>query len=89
MVDAKNATTSMVELPCRIGDRLWGVRKIVAKDGKVTRYIKEGEVTQMLFTPEMDLMLVLRKIGHRKFGVDAFYTREEAEKALKEAECEN
>ena len=84
----KTPNADVVRLPCRIGDKLWSFRKVV-KDGKVTRYAREGEVTQMLFTPDMELMLVLKNIGHRRFGVDAFYTREEAEWALKEANNEH
>ena len=81
----KTPTADVVRLPCRIGDKLWSFRKAV-KNGKVTRYEKEGEVVQMLFSPNMELMVVLRGIGHRKVGESAFYTREEVERFLKEAE---
>ena len=77
-------TKDTVHLPCKIGDKLWSYRKTNGKTGKITRYPYKGEVTQMMFSPQMELMIVLRNIGHRRFGVDAFYTREELEKALKE-----
>ena len=71
-------------LPCKIGEKLWGIRHLNGKGGTITRIAQEGEVTSMLYSRDMELILVLQKIGHRKFGETAFYTREEAERALEE-----
>ena len=71
-------------LPCKIGDKLWGIRNTNGKGKTVNRIVQEGTVTSMLFSPDMELIVVLQPIGHRKFGESAFYTREEAERALEE-----
>lgn len=77
-------TRDTVNIPCRIGDELWAFRNLNGKGGRVHRIVQKAEVTQMFFTKTMELILVLKPIGHRKFGESAFYTREEAERALKE-----
>lgn len=73
----------VAHLPCKIGDKLWGFKRRMAAGGKQVFIAQEGEVTSMFFDRNMELILVLAKVGHRRFGESAFYTREEAEKALK------
>ena len=67
-----------VEIPCKIGDELCGVRSFRG----VCRP-QYARVSEMFFTRDMRLMIVLKFVCRGVFGKDIFYTREECL-----AECE-
>ena len=67
-----------VDLPCKIGDDLCGIRCF--RGFYRPRY---GVVSEMFFKQDMSLCIVLGHICRGEFGKDVFLTREECEK-----ECE-
>ncbi len=70
-------TVDAVELPCRIGDSVWGIRK--HNRGKE---VKQGTVSQMLFVEDMKLCLCVKNVCRGEWGKNVFATKEEAEAAL-------
>lgn len=44
--------------------------------------MEEGKVSEMLFTDDMRLLIVIKHICRGVAGEDIFFTREDAEKAL-------
>lgn len=64
-------------LPCRIDDEMWAIRHY---RGVLT--VQKGFVSEMYFTKEMKLMIVVKHVARGVFGEKVFLTREEAEQAL-------
>lgn len=73
-----------VELPCKIGDTVWCIRNFHGH-----KHAQEGIVSEMNFTKEMKLQIVVKYVGCGFWGEKIFATREEAEAAIKEKEKEN
>ena len=71
------STVDAVELPCRIGDSVWGIRK--HNRGKE---VKQGTVSQMLFVEDMKLCLCVKNVCRGEWGKNVFATKQEAEVAL-------
>lgn len=67
--------------PCKVGDRVWAVR-----DYKGHKHAQEGIVSEMFFTSDMKLMIVVKAIARGFWGKTVFLSREEAKKALKGVE---
>lgn len=70
-----NATViDAVELPCKIGDKVW-----IARRYKCHKKPRWGVVSEMFFTDDMELCIVVKGVARGKWGVDVFATYEEAE----------
>ena len=76
------AAGRLVKLPCKVGDEVWGIRGLTYRP-----FIKQGPVTEIYFTIGMEAGIVVRGCGPCRWGVDAFWTREEAEEAVKKFEA--
>ena len=63
-----------VALPCRIGDRVWAIRNY-----KGFLNPKEGVVSQMFFSDNMDLVICVKFEARGLWGKTVFATKEEAE----------
>ena len=75
----KLPTVDAVALPCKIGDTAWGIR--CYRGALVPR---QGKVSEMLFTADMKLSIVIKHICRGEWGKKVFATREEAERAIAE-----
>ena len=76
----------MVELPCRIGDAVWVIRRYQG-----VKHAKKGVVSEMHFisdrqsmTGDMKLLITVKNIARGYWGENIFATQEEAEKAKEE-----
>ena len=65
--------------PCKIGDTVWTIR-----DFKGIKHPQEGIVSDMYFTKDMSLHIVVKYVARGEFGKTVFLTREEAEAKLRE-----
>lgn len=72
LIDA--TTIDAVELPCKIGDKVW-----IARRYKCHKKPRWGIVSEMFFTENMELCIVVKGVARGKWGVDVFSTYEEAE----------
>lgn len=72
----------LANLPCKIGDTAYGIR-----DYNGGKRVMRGKVSEMLFTDDMRLLIVIKHICRGEAGKNIFFTRENAEKALAER-CE-
>ena len=68
----------LVDLPCKIGETMWCIRRC----GSVERP-RKGVVSDMYFSPEMKLIIVVKGIARGVLGEKVFLTRKDAEKAIK------
>ena len=68
-----------VELPCKIGDTVWCIRNFHGH-----KHPQVGIVSEMSFTKDMELQIVVKYVGRGHWGEKIFPTREAAEEALKE-----
>ena len=64
----------VVELPCRIGDRVWAIRNY-----KGVKIPKEGIVSQMYFSDDMELVICVKFEARGLWGKTVFATKEEAQ----------
>lgn len=72
-----------VELPCKIGDRAWGIR-----NWRGHRRIKEGKISEVFFHDNMELIIVVSGVCRGLIGKHVFLTRAEAEAALRKMKGE-
>ena len=77
-VDFKDKAMT-TELPCKIGDRVWAIRNY-----KGFRHPQEGVVSDMCFTNDMNLVIVIKHVARGEWGKTVFRTREETEEAIRE-----
>lgn len=70
-------TVEAVKLPCKIGDRVYAIRSY-----KGHKHPQDGIVSDMLFTQDMRLQIVVRHIARGEWGKQIFATREEAVSAI-------
>ena len=68
----------LIELPCKIGDTVYGIRRWHG-----TKIAKAGTVSEMFYTQEGKLMIVVKYVCRGYWGEKIFATPEEAEAALK------
>ena len=68
-----------VELPCKIGDQVWAIRKVA---GRLIPF--QGRVSEMYFTENMRLCVVVFRIARGAWGDRIFATEEEAKLAIEE-----
>lgn len=70
-------TIDAVELPCKIGDTVW-----IARRYKCHKTPRCGVVSEMFFTDDMELCIVVKGVARGKWGVHVFGTCEEAQAAI-------
>lgn len=68
-----------VELPCKIGDQVWAIRNC---SGHLKPF--QGRVSEMYFTENMKLCIVVFRICRGTWGDRIFATEEEAQRAIEE-----
>lgn len=68
-----------VEIPCKIGDEVWAIRNYNG-----VKHPQKGFVSDMLFTRDMKLHIVVKHIARGEWGKDVFATYEEAAEAIGE-----
>ena len=73
-----------VVLPCKIGQTVWTIRRYHDK-----KLPQEGIVSEMFFTRQMKLVIVVKNVSRGEWGKDVFATREEVEAALEERKMNN
>lgn len=69
-----------IELPCKIGDSAWGIKKF----NNGAERVLQGIVYQMFFGEDMRLCICVRGICRGEWGKKVFATKEEAEKELED-----
>ena len=84
-INAGRAADALLEsgvtiLPCKIGQSVWIIRDFA---GGNKRPVK-GIVSDMYFTKDMSLIIVVKYVRRGIFGETVFLTREEAEAKLRE-----
>lgn len=79
-VIAQTDTVDAVELPCKMGDLVWGIHKI----NHHSYAVKQGVVNQMYFGEDMRLCICVKNVCRGEWGKKVFATKEEAEAATKE-----
>lgn len=65
--------------PCKIGDRVWAIRSY-----KGIKHPQEGVVSEMFFTDDMQLMIVVKHVARGVWGKTVFGTYAETNKAIEE-----
>lgn len=70
-------TVDAVEIPCRIGDRVWAIRNYGGH-----KHPQDGIVHEMYFTEGMRLIIHVKHIARGEWGKEIFATREEAVSAI-------
>ena len=70
-------TVDAVELPCKVGDTVWGIMKYNSK-----QIPKQGVVRQMFFGDGMRLGISVRGVCCGEWGKNIFATKEEVEAAI-------
>ena len=73
----------LIELPCKIGDTVYGIRRY-----HDIRIVQSGIVSEMYFSQENRLIIVIKDICRGYWGENIFGSFEEAKAALKERESE-
>lgn len=77
MAIGEQPTVDAVVLPCRIGDTVWAIRCY-----RGVLVPQQGRVSEMLFTDDMKLSIVVKHICRGEWGEKVFATREDAEWAI-------
>ena len=77
-------TVDAVQTPCKIGDCVYAIRNY-----KGVEQAQQGIVSEMFFTSDMELCIVVRHIARGKWGKTVFATSEECERAIKERRCKD
>lgn len=67
----------LVKLPCKIGDKAWGIRNV-----RGTKLLMAGVVAEMYYSQEMRLIARVHGICRGEVGKTVFLTLEEAKDAL-------
>ena len=73
----------LVELPCKIGDTVYGIRRYQG-----VRKVQSGIVSEMYFSQKNRLIIVIKHVCRGYWGENIFGSLEEAEAALKERDAE-
>lgn len=74
----------VTRIPCKIGDTVYAIR-----NHRGEKYPHKGVVSEMYFTSDMSLMIVVKNIERGQWGKEVFRTEEEAEKYLKKEASQN
>ena len=68
-----------VEVPCKIGDFVWAIRNFKGK-----KHPQRGIVSDMYFSKDMSLQIVVKYVARGEWGKTVFATDEEVYAAIKE-----
>lgn len=68
-----------MELPCKIGDFVWAIRNF-----KGHKHPQRGIVSDMFFTRNMKLQIVVKYVARGEWGKTVFATEKEAQAAIGE-----
>ncbi len=71
-------TVDAVELPCKIGDYVWAIRNFNGH-----KHPQRGVVSDMYFTRDMQLNIVVKYVARGKWGETVFATDAEAYAVIK------
>lgn len=77
-------TVDAVEVPCKMGDKVWGIRKY--NHGGL--FAKQGKVYQMFFGHDMQLCICVKGVCRGEWGKNIFATKEDVEAAIASIEGE-
>ena len=66
-----------VELPCKIGDRVWAIRSY-----RGIKHPQEGIVSEMFFTDDMQIMIVVKNVARGIWGKTVFGSYKDADAAI-------
>lgn len=69
----------IINIPCKIGDTVYAIRRYNGE-----RSVKQGKVSQMFFTDDMELCIVVAHVARGLWGKTIFGSVGEAVKAIKE-----
>lgn len=73
-----------VDVPCKIGDAVWGIRQF---NGVL--HPQQGFVSEIFFTKDMRLMIVVKYVCRGEWGKNVFGTQIEAQRAVEERKMAN
>ena len=79
----------LITLPCKIGDTVYGVTRFPSEGDERFRVLSEircGVVSEMYFTSQNRLQILIENVCCGYWGENIFGTMEEAEAALKEVD---
>lgn len=80
---AQTIDDSVIQIPCKIGDFAWAIRHY-----KGIPHPQQGKITEMFFTKDMKLHIVISHIARGEWGKAVFGTEEEARKAIEKEKAE-
>ena len=75
---------AQILIPCRIGQDMWCIRNFNG-----AQHPTKGEVSEMYFTAQMKLMIVVKYVGRGEYGKTVFPTKEEAEAEIERRKHEH
>ena len=75
--------TRFVELPCKVGDKVYLIKNHHINEHEVTRIIIDRRKIIIIQLMAIDYVCYAIHISRKDFGKTVFLTREEAERALK------
>ena len=70
-------TADVVAIPCKIGDTVYAIRRYNSE-----RSVKQGKVSEMFFTDDMELCIVVAHIARGLWGKTIFGSEEEAKEMI-------
>lgn len=73
----RKRSENVIELPCRIGDKVWAIRKYNG-----IPHAREGIVGDMSYLHDMRLSISVRGVARGVWGEKVFATQEECERAI-------
>ena len=85
MAIGEQPTVDALEVPCRMGDVVWGIARL--SKGRV--YVKQGVVYQMFFGEDMRLCICVKNVCRGEWGKNVFATEAEALAAIGERRTDN
>ena len=74
MADLIDRSADAMELPCKIGDRVWAIRSY-----KGIKHPQEGIVSEMFFTEDMQIMIVVKNVARGIWGETVFGSYKDAD----------
>ncbi len=77
--ESSNIRPRQIKTPCSIGDTVWAIKKYSG-----TEVAREGIVSEIFFTSDMDICIVVKNLCRGRWGKTVFATQEETEKAIRE-----
>ena len=83
ILEAIDEAPAVNPLPCKIGDKVWAIRNV---NGVMKP--QHGVVSEMLYTDDMRLSIVVRYIARGEWGKKIFGTLEEALEAINERKAD-